>query len=113
MAGRAINETGQGLVQLEGQVVRRVPGRVRSFAQSQLWRSICAPPGLLRDTCVLAGSLYGSAAPKSDIPKMIDLYGCGRLKLDELLTRSYPIEEINEAYDAMKSGETLRSVVTF
>ena len=33
--------------------------------------------------------------------------------LDELLTRSYPIEEINQAYDALQSGETLRSVVTF
>ena len=37
----------------------------------------------------------------------------GSLKLDELLTRSYPIEEINQAYDALQSGETLRSVVTF
>lgn len=61
----------------------------------------------------LAGSLYGSAAPKQDIPEMIRLYRDGDLKLDELLTRSYPIEEINEAYAAMESGETLRSVVTF
>ncbi|MCP4380760.1 MAG: hypothetical protein GY798_04960 [Hyphomicrobiales bacterium] len=37
----------------------------------------------------------------------------GSLKLDEILTRSYPIEEINQAYDALQSGETLRSVVTF
>ena len=55
----------------------------------------------------------GSAAPKTDIPRMIDLYRSGSLKLDELLTHRYPIEEINEAYDALKSGETLRSVVTF
>ena len=68
---------------------------------------------LVYEERVLAGSLYGSAAPKTDIPMMIDLYRGGRLKLDELLTRSYPIEEINEAYDAMQSGETLRSVVTF
>ena len=62
---------------------------------------------------VLTGSLYGSAAPKTDIPRLIDLYRTGRLKLDELLSRSYPIEEINQAYDALKSGETLRSVATF
>ena len=37
----------------------------------------------------------------------------GSLKLDELLTRSYPIEEINQAYDDLQSGATLRSVVTF
>lgn len=61
----------------------------------------------------LTGSLYGSAAPKDDIPEMISLYQKGALKLDELLTRTYPIEEINAAYEAMESGETLRSVVTF
>ena len=68
---------------------------------------------LVYDERVLTGSLYGSAAPKTDIPRMIDLYRADSLKLDELLTRSYPIEEINQAYDALQSGETLRSVVTF
>jgi len=68
---------------------------------------------LVYEERVLTGSLYGSAAPKTDIPRMIDLYRGGSLKLDELLTHRYPIEEINEAYDALKSGETLRSVVTF
>ncbi len=68
---------------------------------------------LVYEERVLTGSLYGSAAPKTDIPRMIDLYRAGSLKLDELLTRSYPIEDINQAYDALQSGETLRSVVTF
>ncbi len=68
---------------------------------------------LVYEERVLTGSLYGSAAPKTDIPRLIDLYRAGRLKLDELLTRSYPIEEINQAYEALESGETLRSVVTF
>ncbi|NQV93645.1 MAG: Zn-dependent alcohol dehydrogenase [Sphingomonadales bacterium] len=68
---------------------------------------------LVYEERVLTGSLYGSAAPKIDIPKMIDMYRSGGLKLDELLTHRFPIEEINEAYDALKSGETLRSVVTF
>ena len=68
---------------------------------------------LVYEERVLTGSLYGSAAPKTEIPRLIDLYRTGSLKLDELLTRSYPIEEINQAYDALKSGETLRSVVTF
>jgi S-(hydroxymethyl)glutathione dehydrogenase/alcohol dehydrogenase len=69
--------------------------------------------GLVYEERVLTGSLYGSAAPKTDIPMMIELYRDGRLKLDELLTCAYPLAEINEAYEAMKSGETLRSVVTF
>lgn len=62
---------------------------------------------------VLTGSLYGSAVPRNDIPRMIELYRSGKLLLDPLLSCSYPIEQINEAYAAMESGETLRSVVTF
>jgi NDMA-dependent alcohol dehydrogenase len=68
---------------------------------------------LVYEERVMTGSLYGSAAPKIEIPRLIDLYRAGSLKLDELLSRSYPIEEINQAYEALESGETLRSVVTF
>jgi S-(hydroxymethyl)glutathione dehydrogenase / alcohol dehydrogenase len=62
---------------------------------------------------VLTGSIYGSARPRVDIPVLIDLYHAGKLKLDELLTRSYPFAEINEAYAALERGEVARSVVTF
>jgi S-(hydroxymethyl)glutathione dehydrogenase / alcohol dehydrogenase len=62
---------------------------------------------------VLTGSLYGSSRPKLDIPRLIDLYRGGKLMLDELLTRTYPFEEINEAYAALERGEVARSVVTF
>lgn len=62
---------------------------------------------------VLMGSLYGSARPRIDILKLMDLYRAGKLKLDELLTRSYPIEQINDAYAALERGEVARSVVTF
>ena len=62
---------------------------------------------------VLTGSVYGSSRPRTDIPKLIDLYRAGKLKLDELLTRRYPFAEINEAYAALERGEVARSVVTF
>jgi NDMA-dependent alcohol dehydrogenase len=62
---------------------------------------------------VLMGTLYGSSRPRIDILKLIELYRAGKLKLDELLTRSYPIEQINEAYAALERGEVARSVVTF
>ncbi|HEV2358578.1 MAG TPA: Zn-dependent alcohol dehydrogenase [bacterium] len=62
---------------------------------------------------VLTGSVYGSSRPRTDIPKLIDLYRTGRLKLDELLTRTYPFVQINEAYAALERGEVARSVVTF
>lgn len=62
---------------------------------------------------VLTGSIYGSARPRHDIPMLIDLYRAKKLKLDELLTRSYPFKEINEAYAALERGEVARSVVIF
>jgi NDMA-dependent alcohol dehydrogenase len=62
---------------------------------------------------VLTGSIYGSSRPRIDIPRLIDLYRAGKLLLDELLTRTYPFEHINEAYAALERGEVARSVVTF
>jgi S-(hydroxymethyl)glutathione dehydrogenase/alcohol dehydrogenase len=61
----------------------------------------------------LMGSLYGSARPRIDILKLIDLYRAKKLKLDELLTRTYPLEKINESYEALERGEVARSVVLF
>lgn len=57
--------------------------------------------------------MYGSSRPRVDIPRLIDLYRSGKLKLDELLTRRYPFEQINHAYEALERGEVARSVVTF
>jgi len=68
---------------------------------------------LVYEERTVTGSLYGSASAKTEIPRLIDLYRAGNLMLDELLTRTYPIEEINQAYADLESGETLRSVVTF
>ncbi|MED5579369.1 MAG: Zn-dependent alcohol dehydrogenase [Nitrospinota bacterium] len=61
----------------------------------------------------LIGALYGSVNPRLEVPRLIDLYLAGKLNLDDLLTRSYPLEEINDAYDALIKGEVARSIVTF
>jgi S-(hydroxymethyl)glutathione dehydrogenase/alcohol dehydrogenase len=47
------------------------------------------------------------------MPRMIDLYLDGRLKLDELVSRRITLDEVNDGFDAMKSGEVARSVITF
>ena len=69
--------------------------------------------GLVFEERVLKGCLYGSSRPRIDIPKLMDLYRAGKLKLDELLTRTYPFEQINEAYAALERGEVARTVVLF
>jgi NDMA-dependent alcohol dehydrogenase len=61
----------------------------------------------------LLGSLYGSANMARDVPRLIDLYRAGRLKLDELITRRYSIAQVNDAFEAMKKGEVARGVITF
>lgn len=61
----------------------------------------------------IQGSLFGSAAPLSDIPKALDLYRQGRLKLDELITSRYSLEEIAQGYEDMHAGRNLRGLITF
>jgi len=61
----------------------------------------------------LRGCAYGSASIHHDIPMLVDLYLAKRIKLDELISRTYPLEAINEAFDSMKKGEVARAVITF
>ncbi len=61
----------------------------------------------------LQGSLMGSNRFRIDMPVYIDLYLQGRLKLDELVSQTLPLERINEGLDALRSGELARSVVVF
>jgi Zn-dependent alcohol dehydrogenase len=59
----------------------------------------------------MLGSNVGSARLRVDIPRLVELYQSGRLKLDELITRRYPLEQINEAIESMERGEALRNVI--
>jgi S-(hydroxymethyl)glutathione dehydrogenase/alcohol dehydrogenase len=47
------------------------------------------------------------------MPALIDLYMEGRLMLDQLISREYPLEQINDAFEAMKRGEVARSIIKF
>jgi NDMA-dependent alcohol dehydrogenase len=59
------------------------------------------------------GSLFGSSNPRADIPRMLELYRSGKLKLGELVTRTYSLDEVNVGYDDMRNGRNLRGVITF
>ncbi|MBI3742932.1 MAG: Zn-dependent alcohol dehydrogenase [Chloroflexi bacterium] len=61
----------------------------------------------------LQGSNMGSNRFRYDMPKYIDFYKQGRLKLDEMVTKRRPLEELNEAFRAMKAGEVARTVLMF
>ncbi|UOQ57522.1 NDMA-dependent alcohol dehydrogenase [Leucobacter allii] len=61
----------------------------------------------------IQGVLYGVESPRRQIPKLLDLYDDGILKLDELVTQRYPLERINEAYADMHAGRNIRGVIDF
>ncbi len=59
----------------------------------------------------LIGSLYGSGQPLKDIPQLVALHQAGKLKLLELATRTYRLDDINEALSALASGEGARGII--
>lgn len=59
------------------------------------------------------GSMYGTAKPQIEFLRLLDLYRAGKLKLDELITRQFPLEEVNEAFAVLGNGEVARSTLSF
>jgi NDMA-dependent alcohol dehydrogenase len=68
-------------------------------------------PRLVRDEKIVTGSLYGSCRPHLDMPMVLDLYAQGRLDLDRLVSRTYTLDQINEAFADMEAGEVARGVI--
>lgn len=61
----------------------------------------------------IKGCWYGSSNVHTDVPKLVELYRSGELKLDELVSRTINLEDVNDAFAAMQSGELARSVITY
>ncbi|MBN9475516.1 MAG: S-(hydroxymethyl)glutathione dehydrogenase, partial [Burkholderiales bacterium] len=59
------------------------------------------------------GSAFGGARGRTDVPTIVDWYMDGKIKIDELITHTLPLERINEGFDLMKNGESIRSVVLY
>ena len=59
----------------------------------------------------IKGTIFGSLNPRNDIPALLGLYREGQLKLDELITRRYTLDQINEGYEAMREGHNIRGVI--
>lgn len=61
----------------------------------------------------LVGSLFGNANPRRDIPRLLRLYMEGKLKLDELITSIYTLEDVNQGYQDMRDGKNLRGMIMY
>jgi S-(hydroxymethyl)glutathione dehydrogenase/alcohol dehydrogenase len=70
-------------------------------------------PAFMWGERVLMGSLMGSTRLQLDIPRLVALYQAKSLKLDELISQRYPLEQINDAIDSLLKGEVLRNVIVF
>ncbi|MBL95112.1 MAG: S-(hydroxymethyl)glutathione dehydrogenase/class III alcohol dehydrogenase [Magnetovibrio sp.] len=62
---------------------------------------------------VWRGTAFGGARGRTDVPKIVDWYMEGKIQIDPMITHTMPLEEINEAFDLMHKGKSIRSVVTF
>ena len=59
------------------------------------------------------GSAFGGAKGRTDVPKIVDWYMEGKIHIDEMITHTLPLEEINTAFDLMHEGKSIRTVLTF
>jgi S-(hydroxymethyl)glutathione dehydrogenase/alcohol dehydrogenase len=59
------------------------------------------------------GSAFGGARGRTDVPKIVDWYMEGKIDIDSLITHTMPLEKINDAFDLMHRGESIRSVVVY
>ena len=71
------------------------------------------PTDFIHNESVITGAKMGSSRIGVDIPRYVALYKAGKLKLDELITNRYPLEQINEAIEEVERGEALRNVIIF
>ena len=59
------------------------------------------------------GTAFGGARGRTDVPKIVDWYMDGKIDIDQLITHTMPLEDINQAFDLMHAGESIRSVVIY
>src|SRR5438105_5731846 len=62
---------------------------------------------------VWKGTAFGGARGRTDVPKIVDWYMEGKINIDDLITHVLPLQRINEAFDFMHSGESIRTVITY
>ncbi len=88
-------------------------GRVIQVGMPPLHETFAFPGQRFMGQRSLKGSSMGGTNFQRDVPRLMQLYQQGRLKLDELITRTYPLDRINEAIADTANGTTLRNVITF
>ena len=61
----------------------------------------------------IIGCLLGHANPRADIPKLLSMYRDGKVMLDELVTRTYTLEQVNDGYEDMRNHRNIRGLILY
>jgi S-(hydroxymethyl)glutathione dehydrogenase/alcohol dehydrogenase len=61
----------------------------------------------------LVGCIFGNANPRRDIPRLLRLYEEGKLKLDEMVTNEYSLDDVNVGYQDMRDGKNIRGLIKY
>ena len=99
-----------------GLVVTGKGGTVRGDRRRLMTQDQVRPSTCSSSPCGTRRSRARSSArcnPRADIPRCLGLYREGTLKLDELITKRYTLDQINDGYEAMRDGENIRGVVVY
>ncbi|MBC7814477.1 MAG: Zn-dependent alcohol dehydrogenase [Burkholderiales bacterium] len=113
-ADHSFEAVGVPTVQEQAFAAARPGGTVTLVGLSPMGTGTNLPGAVItRQEKVIKGSYYGTVNASRDFPMMLDLYAAGKLKLDKLVSREWRLDQINEAYDAMLSGDVARGVVVF
>jgi S-(hydroxymethyl)glutathione dehydrogenase / alcohol dehydrogenase len=62
---------------------------------------------------VWKGTAFGGAKGRTDVPKIVDWYMDGKINIDDLVSEIMPLDRINDAFDNMRTGKAIRSIITF
>src|SRR5450432_3735621 len=76
-------------------------------------QEICTRPFQLVTGRVWKGTAFGGARGRTDVPKIVDWYMSGKINIDDLITHVLPLDRINEGFDLMHEGKSIRAVVTY
>ena len=113
-ADYAFEAIGNANVMLQAYESTRRGGTVTVIGIARSDDTISIPASsLVREEKRILGSFYGSTRQRVDLPRMFELYQSGHLKLDELITQTYPIDDAQEAFDDMVAGKNARGVLVF
>ncbi|MEK7248538.1 MAG: zinc-binding dehydrogenase, partial [Chloroflexota bacterium] len=109
----AIECVGKSQTMVDAFNMIRPGGRAVVVGLASFADSFSIPPILLLTEKSIKGSIYGSANPAVDFPKLLALAGQGRLDLASLVSKTRPLAEVNEGIAEMREGKLTRVILTF